>query len=246
MADIYLAGIPDGGTASNGEDIAPAQSPALVPSLLLVAGSALEIRTTGGVYNAPSDERNPPDGAQIVSHDVGAENGISTVVAPINSLVGVFLGPERPDGTPPPLPIDFSAQTARDYLSLRPLLKQVFFIGDGMTSDGKPQRVIPPAGATRLFLGTMDGGGWYNNVGEFSATITVTNALPALRIEVAYVSICWLSSPNVWYQVEYRASDDPSNWAPLGGPLLGTGQDICIHEPVSGRVSRIYRLVEVP
>jgi len=48
-----------------------------------------------------------------------------------DALVGVFLGPEPPDPTPAPPPIDCSTQSARDYITLEPALKQVCFIGDG-------------------------------------------------------------------------------------------------------------------
>jgi hypothetical protein len=34
------------------------------------------------------------------------------------------------------------------------------------------QNFIIPTGATRLFLGTMDGYGWYNNIGSFGVTVT--------------------------------------------------------------------------
>jgi hypothetical protein len=44
---------------------------------------------------------------------------------------------------------------SRDYLTLSPVLKQVFFVGDGRTSQGAIQHVINPAGATRLFLGVL-------------------------------------------------------------------------------------------
>lgn len=32
-----------------------------------------------------------------------------------------------------------------------------------------------PAGATRLYLGTMDGFGWLNNVGELTVDVTPTS-----------------------------------------------------------------------
>ncbi|MEJ7677498.1 MAG: hypothetical protein WKG06_06425 [Segetibacter sp.] len=58
-------------------------------------------------------------------------------------------------------------------------MKQVFFIGDGQTSGGVQQRIVIPKGATRLFLGTLDGYGWYNNGGAFNLTVTATNT-PAI------------------------------------------------------------------
>jgi hypothetical protein len=54
-------------------------------------------------------------------------------------------------------------------------LRQLFFIGDGLTSGGVIQQFVVPQGATRLFLATMDGYGQYNNIGSF--TVTVANAV---------------------------------------------------------------------
>jgi hypothetical protein len=45
--------------------------------------------------------------------------------------------------------------------------------------DGSVESVTVPTGATRLFLGTVDGFGWYNNVGQFDVTLTnVTASVP--------------------------------------------------------------------
>lgn len=59
---------------------------------------------------------------------------------------------------------------------LSPQIQQVFFIGDGLTSGDVTQQFLIPDSATRLFLGTMDGFGWYNNIGEIS--VDVAQAIP--------------------------------------------------------------------
>ena len=61
---------------------------------------------------------------------------------------------------------------------LSPALKQVFFIGDGLTGTGTgtTQTFVVPAGATRLFLGVSDGVGWFNNSGAFNATVSISAA----------------------------------------------------------------------
>ena len=63
-------------------------------------------------------------------------------------------------------------------------MKQVFFIGDGMTDGGTVQSFIVPTGATRLYLGTMDGFGWAGNNGAFALDVSAVpepaNALLAL------------------------------------------------------------------
>lgn len=170
-ADPWLAGMPDGSTASF-EDVAPGQSPVLYaissPQIVAVSVSA-----SGLTHHGPGIFRNA-DGdpsLAVFSHDGGAENGISDVLAPISSLLGVFLDDTQPDLSPAPGWLDFSTAASRDYISLSPALKQVFFFGDGLTSSAQPQGVALPAGATRLFLGTMDGYGWWNNVGELDVSV---------------------------------------------------------------------------
>src|SRR4029079_6431911 len=60
---------------------------------------------------------------------------------------------------------------------VQPLLRQIFFIGDGLSSDGSRQSVIVPDGATRLFLSTLDGFYWVDNLGRFD--VRVKNVGPA-------------------------------------------------------------------
>jgi hypothetical protein len=68
--------------------------------------------------------------------------------------------------------LDFSTALSRDFATLSPLLSQPFYVGDGLRNDGiTVQSFLVPAGATRLFLGTMDGFGWYNNVGSLRVTV---------------------------------------------------------------------------
>ena len=102
------------------------------------------------------------------------EHGKSNIVAPINALLGVFLddsGLPVGSGHDVPPAMDFSTPGSRDFDTLEPGLRQVFFIGDGLKADGTSQRFVIPEGATRLFLGAMDGFEWNNNGGHFSTTI---------------------------------------------------------------------------
>ena len=171
-SDPWLAGMPNGATASNG-DVAPTHSPVLVPGMS--GGTAVRFTVSGGAAYTPGATMPGPDGTANLATDhwAGAENGISNVYAPANALMGVFLGPDRPDLSPAPGALSFATADSRDYATLAPLLKQVFFIGDGLTSTGASQHVIVPAGGTRLFLGPMDGEGWYNNIGGFSVNVAV-------------------------------------------------------------------------
>jgi hypothetical protein len=75
---------------------------------------------------------------------------------------------------------DFASAASRDYLVLNPALQQVFFMGDGLTDGGVAQRIGAPLGATRLYLGTMDGWSWNNNVGSFDVTISAVPELSTL------------------------------------------------------------------
>jgi hypothetical protein len=178
-SDPWLAGMPDGSKAScwapEGCDYAPDQSPQLAEGLCLYAGEFLNFQVTGGVLHYPGWPLTPPDGSSVTNHnwqnDLG-ENGISDIIAPYDSCIGVFLDDAQPDLTPEPDYLDFSTAASRDYLTLAPLLKQVFFIGDGLTSGGEAQYVQIPAGATRLFIGTMDSTTWLNNVGQFDVLVS--------------------------------------------------------------------------
>ena len=172
----YLAGMPNG-TLSLSGDAAPGQSPVLVPDLCLRTGSSLTFSATGAVSNDPNLVSYPlfgPDGnaAALTQHAGGPENGISNIFAPYDALVGVFLGASQPNLLPAPAMLDFSAAGSRNYLTLSPQLQQLFFIGNGLTSTSVIQHVVVPAGATRLYLGTLDVVQWSNNPGSFEVTVT--------------------------------------------------------------------------
>ncbi|HET6491113.1 MAG TPA: PEP-CTERM sorting domain-containing protein [Syntrophales bacterium] len=180
-SDPWLAGMPNGTTASfnpgSGEaaDVAPAQSPVLVTGIAITPGTMLQWSATGQVGH-PGDVAGP-DGFTAVNtlHFTGAEHGISDINVPIDSLLGVFLGINPPNLISAPSALDFSLAGSRNYLSLSPALQQVFFMGDGVTSGSVLQTIVAPAGATRLYLGTMDGFSWNNNIGSFDVSI---NAVP--------------------------------------------------------------------
>lgn len=183
----WLAGAPNG--TVDFPDRAPNQSPVAVTWIDLAATPTLRFQVTGAVANCGTDSPSTvccptcgfafpsPDGA-IPGRD-GADwfshrsfNGLSDIVAPINSLIGVFLGPDEPDAGRTPDVLDFS-RIGLDFASLSPQLQQTFYIGDGLRGEGVgPQQIFNvPEGATRLFLGTMDGGEWNNNAGAFEVRI---------------------------------------------------------------------------
>lgn len=177
-ANLWLAGMPAGTTDGPflPRDTAPAQSPVEVTGLPITPGSALTFRASGQVTHdrlliPPS---LPDGGGPGGAHNGGAAHGIARVNAPMSSLIGVFLGPDQPDLTPAPAAVlSFTTDQQLNYASISPLLKQPFFIGDGRDASGRPQQVVVPGGASRLFLGTSDSVDWYNNGGQFTVTAAV-------------------------------------------------------------------------
>lgn len=165
-SDPWLAGMPNGSTAScdlQRCDVAPQQSPIEVLGLNFQPGSMLTFSATGMAgYGPTAIYQAGPDGiaSMPIQHanfrGYVPENGIANLLAPTDALVGVFLGQERPDASP--LPPDLAGPTAT------PLLKQVFLIGSSRS-------ITVPEGATRLFLGIMDGFGWWDNSGSFTVSI---------------------------------------------------------------------------
>lgn len=177
-SDPWLAGMPDGtiGVSGGGypDDSAPAESPVLVTGITINPGQAFYFSGTGlvgndsingGLWGLDGDINN------ITPHLSGDQNGIAGFTAPVNCLVGIFLGPNQPDLGVAPSALDFTTSASRNYLTLNAVLQQPFFIGDGLTDSSIIQGVIAPAGATRLYLGTMDGAGWYNNRGSFTVSV---------------------------------------------------------------------------
>ncbi len=183
-ANPWLAGMPAGSTAHDG-DVAPAQSPVEVMTVPIVPGSVLMFSASGQVRKGPSLPSFGPDGDsspwEIDFKVFGSENGLADLIAPKNALLGVFLGDAQPDQSSTPASLSFITSANRNFATLAPQVKQVFFIGDGLRSDGTPQRIVVPSGASRLFLGTMDGVGWYNNEGAF--TVEVRLDPPVITIE---------------------------------------------------------------
>lgn len=166
----WLAGMPPGSIASFG-DVAPAQSPVRVDKINLTAGSVLNFSAVGFVSNGPMGggvTTDGPDGGELVAHYGGAENGIAGATDPINSLIGVFLDNNQPNLSAAPGEFPYSPNA----LTILPGLKQPFFIGDGLTGSGAIQQFTVPAGATRFYLGTMDGFSWNNNSGFFKVKVT--------------------------------------------------------------------------
>lgn len=194
----YLAGMPDGSAV--GSDRAPDESPVLVTGLNLTLGGQLTFtNAVGGTDRSGGCSLTPPyagcdpiDGATFFNHSGGDANGISGVRAPISALMGVFLSSGQPSLTAAPSDLNFQT-LGLNFTNLSPLLKQLFFIGDGETVANKVQLFDIPAGATRLYLGTMDGFGWFNNTGAITVDVSVVpepSSLALMLFGVAGVAGC--------------------------------------------------------
>ena len=121
-----------------------------------------------------------PDGttARVATSSNTGFESISGITAPgAGYLVGVFVGQGGPSGAAPAA-LNFVTLTT-SFLALSPALDQTFFIGDGVTGTGSgtTQSFVVPTGATELYLGISDAGGFngspsnYNdNSGSFSVT----------------------------------------------------------------------------
>jgi Flp pilus assembly protein TadG len=132
--------------------------------------------SNNGSYAIYSNDAANPSLNQGSVTTSGSELGISNIAAPLNSMLGVFTdgGVPSTEGAAP-AGKDFSTQTERDYASIEPQLRQMIYVGTGQTSNGQQQTIIVPNGATKLYLGTMDGHEWSNNQGGYNATITQFN-----------------------------------------------------------------------
>ncbi len=195
----YLAGMPDG--AADGSDRAPDESPVLVSGFTPSPGGQVSfINAVGGTDRGGGCSLIPPyagcdpiDGAAFFSHSGGDQNGISAVRAPISALMGVFLGPDLPSLTAAPSGLNFQT-LGLDFSTLSPALKQLFFIGDGKNAADAVQMFVVPAGATRLYLGTMDGFGWFNNTGAITVDVVAVPEPSSLALMLAgLVGIGWLA-----------------------------------------------------
>ena len=190
----WLAGMPVGstlsyGTSTPGNDLTDqvtADSSTNGPPLTMdvIPGTVLNFTNVSGgtshdpqmsATDGPDGESGPwthmqdsPDGDHV-----GEQNNIQTLTAPLDSLVGVFLG-----GSNGSAPTAANAPAvSNDYMTQDDNTIQVqepFYIVDG-TPYGNPSTVaqfVVPQGATQLYLGTMDGFQWNNNSGSYNVTIT--------------------------------------------------------------------------
>lgn len=175
-ANPNLAGRSNDYTCCNGDSV-PDQVAKLVSEVPILECDTVRFAVSGRVsFTETLPPGNNPDGDDTYSminygDGISAPSGVRA-----NALVGVFLKDDLASAGPTPSSLDFS--TGLDFSILFPEIGQIFFIGDGLTSDSKVggaggdlQDFVVPQDATSLFLGTVDGEGWFNNTGSFSVEI---------------------------------------------------------------------------
>lgn len=144
----------------------------LPPEISVAGGDVIRALdpAVGGVnfFNGFGPPFFGPGGNGVGGSNLSALDGISGYIGPQGPLAGVFLDSAIPSSGPAPATLDFTpGGLGTDFLTLSPLLGQVFYIGDGITSGGDFQTFIAPTGATRLVLGIPDGFGFVGLPGAY-------------------------------------------------------------------------------
>jgi hypothetical protein len=201
-------------------------------------------------YNGPDGIANSP-----YNDSATAVEGISGIVDNdrIATLVGVFLDDSEPTN-PAPASLDFSDDAiGHSFSSLAPQLRQVFFIGDGLTGTGSGSEqvfVVPPT-ATRLYLGIPDV--YYDdNSGSFVATFTISRLpeSPVPGIELGGFTTSGIIQLQVsgWAGWSYilQASTNLSDWISLG-TNMPVATPFYMFDPAATNYSyRFYRTIQQP
>jgi hypothetical protein len=168
-----------------------------------------------GVTGTVSYESGTSCGAEgspqpLPGTDINSCGGISGIIHSNRGLFlsGVFLDNSEPSD-PAPVRLVFD-DTRIGFTFISPLLRQTFFIGDGLTGtgSGSQQLFVVPTGATRLYLGFHDGRGFTrdpgyydDNGGQLSGTVNIFNwGQPALS-NVRASQRAGTSLVDVWYDL---------------------------------------------
>ncbi len=251
-SDIWLAGMTNGANAYQG-DFAPLCSPAEVLGVAIVPGTSLTFSATGATAqgHSPSLPLIGPDGDtnSLAFRFGNAQNGISNITnAPIDSLIGVFLGSDLPILTAAPPTLDFSAFESRNYTNIAPLLKQVFLIGQGFTTNGVPKTITVPSGATRLFLGTMDTKDWYNNSGSLTVEVATIGSATGITSSISmYPGISFSGVAGLSYEIDYAPSVGNTNlWSRLTTLILPSTPFTYCDVTATNTPMRFYRVFQLP
>ncbi len=200
---------------------------------------------------------NGPDGIlNLPYNDSGnANEGISGFVDNnrIATMVGVFLDDTEP-ANPAPSSLDFSdTAIGHSFSSLAPQIRQVFFIGDGLTGigSGNQQIFIVPPTATRLYLGIPDNP-YNDNSGSFTATFTISSLSP---VPAPYIeSDGFTTNGTMQLQLSGLAGKDYvlqtstnlSNWISIGTNVPVATPFYMFDLAATNFPSRFYRALQQP
>jgi hypothetical protein len=103
-SNLWLAGMPEGSVAGVNTsvgysgDTAPAESPVQVVGVAISANETFTFSASGLVSQSVNSSAFGPDGntSGLTSLDDGAVNGLASITAPFDALVGVFLDDSQP------------------------------------------------------------------------------------------------------------------------------------------------------
>lgn len=145
------------------------------PQLVTVeAGDVVRLSdpVVGGIhfFNGLGPPFFGPDGDGGGGSYIDPLGGLSGYIGPRGVLTGVFLDDQNPKDLAPPPTLDFSTGAiGQDFQQFSPLLRQVFYIGNGVDEQepAEFQRFVAPPGATRLYLGIADGFGFVGAPGAY-------------------------------------------------------------------------------
>lgn len=230
--------------------------PVMVTLSALTNAASLVFHATGSVSYCPTCGDNGPDGAGFL-FDAPSYQGISGITnSPGRSLVGVFTSEVEPVNPAPPA-LNF-AVIGTNYTALAPQLRQQFFIGDGLTSVGLTsvaggvQKVGVPAGATRLYLGFVDGitfdsiPDWYeDNTGSLSVTVDSSFYLD-IKYSAGKPGISVFGAIGSSNRIEYATTLPTTNWIPLTNIVLNGIPSIVNDPNASADRARFYRAFQWP
>lgn len=136
-------------------------------------GRFITFRNTGTAWWNSTAGADGPDGGNFAnSTNIPAVGPISGYAAPRSGhLVGLYLEAADPTGLPAPNSLFYPFAASLTAPAFSPGLRQVFFIGDGLTGTGSgvTQTFTIPDTATRLVFGVADASnfnglaGFYND-----------------------------------------------------------------------------------
>jgi len=253
-ASIAFAGQPSGKSlvgiwAGCGTDSTPANSPVeiQIPSALArVVQFAAPTGTISTSFEAIWRDVSPDGRVDSMIPSAGIL-GLSRLVAPNGSLVGVFLGSGSPvpDPVPRPPELDFRGGL-RELDVLEPLLQQPFLVGGGRTTTGLVRSYVVPQGATRLFLAVNDHSGCSSaNTGSFAVTV-ITLTPEEVRVfnpiwSGDTFSASFVSKNDRSYGLEYKNALSNAAWTKLPLRTGRSGVTTLRDFPLSGN-QRLYRV----